>query len=125
MWGYVMDTKRFTLFSVVGYAISGIWHLLDDIFIEPLAFAFAVLLVLTRFQIGIEQSENLQEFSVWLGGDMLDHPLTYIVFGVLFVIWVIFKIIRIHSESNDRQQLSKDIRELIDEIRKERDERNN
>jgi len=68
-----------------------LWMHYGGLFIEPLLLGFTILLFFTRLQDLITESTNFPNFYERLNSDMLNSPVLYFGFVLVFLVWVVFK----------------------------------
>jgi hypothetical protein len=101
-----------------------------EVWLDPIFFAFALFMVFPRWQQLLYASRDPMEGIAMIIGDMMVSSGYYIVFGLVFLAWIIGKgISRGHTIKRDKailEAISKQgeaIKELTEEIRKDRNER--
>ncbi len=85
------------------WSISGWWYLFFDFVFDPILYGFGVVLLYSRMQTIMENVYSTGDFIVALGEDMTANPIPYVIFFVLFIIWIIAKMIKENVNSNKSQ----------------------
>jgi len=90
------------------------WRYLGEIYLEPLVLALALYLLAAHIQDIITSSSNLSEFWEMLNQDFSINMWAYILFGIIFLSWTIYKLKVKTWEFRDREETKKLHTEMLD-----------
>ena len=97
----------------------------EGIFFEPIFFAFALFIIFEHVQHIINQADYATLGGWWevLKMDIAQSPYIYVVFGLLFLWWVYYKVRCLRGEKRRdeaiKQAVKDGIKEAITELKEE------
>ncbi len=94
------------------WSLSGWWGIISGICF-PLLFGLGMLLLYSRLQPIIETAGTPEEHFVALVEDMIENPVLYIIFVLMFITWIVPKTIREKSDMREKRRMN-DILERIE-----------
>jgi large-conductance mechanosensitive channel len=93
------------------------WRYIGEVFLEPLVLAFAVFLFFSHIQELLATASNYSEFFRMLNEDVLSNMCAYILFAIIIIVWIIFRLKVKSWEFKERQDSKKRDDEMLETLR--------
>jgi hypothetical protein len=103
--------------------------IIQEIIIEPILLAFGIFVIFPHWQTIYNETIyglniNLPKLWIALTGDIMNYLAPYLLFGIVFLGWILIKVFRFYYESKketEEKELIKAIRKLTEAIDNKKD----